>query len=61
MLTAFSTDRVIPAGVQFTPFEKFDRFSLHIELEPTLDFSSEDVIIQSSWGIRYRFLKHHPE
>jgi len=57
----YFTGFVMPIGVQFTPFEKFDRFSLHIELEPTLDFSSEDVIIQSSWGIRYKFLKHHPE
>jgi len=46
----YFTGFVMPIGVQFTPFEKFDRFSLHIELQPTLDFSSEDVIIQSSWG-----------
>ncbi len=57
----YFTGFVMPIGLQFTPFEKFDRFSLHIELEPTLDLSSEDVIIQSSWGIRYRFLKHHRE
>jgi len=57
----YFTGIVMPIGLQFTPFEKYDRFSLHIELEPTLDFSSEDVIIQSSWGIRYRFLKHNPE
>ena len=57
----YFTGFVMPIGVQFTPFEKFDRFSLHIELEPTLDFSSEDVIIQSSWGIRYKFLKSQPE
>lgn len=57
----YFTGFVMPLGVQFTPFEKFDRFSLHIELEPTLDFSSEDVIIQSSWGIRYRFHRHHQE
>ena len=48
---------VMPVGVQFTPFEKFGRFSLHIELEPTLDIGSEDVIIQASWGLRYRFLR----
>lgn len=53
----YFTGFVMPVGVQFTPFERLDRFSLHIELEPTLDLSSEDVIIQSSWGIRYRFLK----
>lgn len=48
---------VIPVGVQFTPFEKFGRFSLHIEFEPTLDVVSEDLIIQASWGLRYRFLR----
>ena len=53
----YFTGFVMPIGVQFSPFEKFNRFSLHIELEPTLDFSSEDVILQSSWGIRYNFLK----
>jgi len=53
----YFTGFVMPIGVQFTPFEKFDRFSLHIELEPTLDVVGEDVIIQSSWGLRYKFLK----
>ncbi|MDM8002909.1 MAG: hypothetical protein QUS66_08335 [Bacteroidota bacterium] len=53
----FFTGFVMPVGVQFTPFEKFSRFSLHIELEPTLDIGSEDMIIQASWGLRYRFLK----
>jgi len=57
----YFTGFVMPIGVQFTPFEKFDRFSLHIELEPTLDFSSEDVIIQSSCGIRYKFIRQHLE
>jgi hypothetical protein len=47
---------VLPVGVQFTPIEKFDRFSLHIELQPTLDIES-DLIIQSSWGLRYKFGK----
>ena len=56
----YFTGIVLPIGVQFSPFEKFNRFSLHIELEPTLDFSSEDVIIQSSWGIRYKFLRQQP-
>jgi hypothetical protein len=37
----------MPPGVQFTLFEKFDRFSFHIEPEPTLDFTIEDLIIQS--------------
>ncbi len=53
----YFTGFVMPIGVQFSPFEKFNRFSMHIELEPTLDFSSEDFILQSSWGIRYKFLK----
>lgn len=53
----YFTGFVMPIGVQFTPFEKFERFSLHIELEPTLDFSSEDLILQSSWGIRYSFVR----
>lgn len=53
----YFTGFVMPAGVQFTPFEKFGRFSVHIELEPTLDLDAEDLIIQASWGIRYRFLR----
>jgi len=52
----YFTGFVLPIGVQFTPFEKFDRFSLHIELQPTLDINS-DFIIQSSWGLRYKFGK----
>ncbi|HLP06280.1 MAG TPA: hypothetical protein VK152_12715 [Paludibacter sp.] len=44
---------VFPIGVQFTP-EKFDKFSLHIELQPTV-LLENDLIVQSSWGIRYRF------
>jgi len=45
---------VLPVGVQFTPFEKMDRFTLHIELEPTLDIG-HDIFLQSSWGLRYKF------
>jgi len=45
---------IVPIGVQFTPFEKFDKFSLHIELQPTLDFENT-LFVQSSWGIRYKF------
>jgi len=45
---------VFPAGVQFTPIENFDRFSLHIELQPTYGIV-DDLIIQSSWGLRYKF------
>ena len=52
----YFTGFVLPVGVQFTPIEKFDRFSLHIELQPTLDLNS-DLIIQSSWGLRYKFGK----
>lgn len=53
----YFTGIVVPVGVQFSPFEKFNRFSLHIQLEPTLDFGLEDLIIQSSGGIRYKFIK----
>ncbi len=48
---------VLPIGVQFAPIEKFDRFSLHIELQPTLD-TDTDLIFQGSWGLRYRFGKN---
>jgi len=54
----YLTGFVLPVGVQFSPFEKLNRFSMHIELEPTLDFSSEDLIIQASAGIRYKFIKN---
>jgi hypothetical protein len=53
----YFTGFVLPVGVQFTPFEKLERFSLHIELQPALDFGYESIIIQSSWGIRYKFIK----
>lgn len=51
------TGFVLPVGVQFAPLEKFDRFSLHIELQPTLDIN-DDLILQSSWGLRYTFGKN---
>jgi hypothetical protein len=54
----YFTGFVLPVGVQFSPFEKFNRFSLHIELEPTIDFGTEDLIIQSSAGIRYKFIRN---
>jgi hypothetical protein len=54
----YFTGFVLPLGVQFSPFEKFNRFSLHIELEPTIDFGTEDLIIQSSAGIRYKFIRN---
>jgi len=47
---------VLPFGVRFTPVESLNRFSLHIEVQPTFYFE-RDVIIQSAWGIRYRFGK----
>lgn len=52
----YFTGFVLPVGVQFTPVEKFERFSLHIELQPTLDIEG-DFILQSSWGLRYKFGK----
>ncbi|MGC9356104.1 MAG: hypothetical protein ACP5D9_19820 [Mariniphaga sp.] len=52
----YFTGFVLPVGVEFKPVEKFDRFSLHIELQPTLAFDN-DLIVQSSWGIRYKFGK----
>ena len=53
----YFTGFVLPLGVQFTPIEKFDRFSLHIELQPTLNIAEDDLILQSSWGLRYKFGK----
>jgi hypothetical protein len=47
---------VVPIGVQFSPFEKLDKFSFHIEFQPTIDFESA-TLLQSSWGLRYRFGK----
>ncbi len=47
---------VVPFGVQFSPLEKLDKFSFHIEFQPTIDFESS-MILQSSWGLRYRFGK----
>ncbi|BDX37819.1 hypothetical protein CYCD_11740 [Tenuifilaceae bacterium CYCD] len=46
---------VLPFGVQFTPFEKMENFSLHIEFQPSYDFDREDTMLQSSWGLRYTF------
>lgn len=50
----YFTGVVIPVGFRFRPIEKFDRFSLHVEFQPTIDFD-EDLFFQSSWGFRYRF------
>ncbi|MDO9629004.1 MAG: hypothetical protein Q7I99_03800 [Acholeplasmataceae bacterium] len=51
----YYTGFVLPVGVQFTPIEKFNNFSLHIEFQPTLDFMQGDIFMQSSWGLRYKF------
>lgn len=48
---------VFPIGLQFRPIENFKRLSLQIEFEPILDISGEDIIFQSSAGIRYTFGK----
>ncbi|HEX2396130.1 MAG TPA: hypothetical protein VHI78_12350 [Bacteroidales bacterium] len=53
----FFTGPVLPVGVQFNPFKEFRRFSLHVELQPSLDIEGEDLILQASWGLRYKFLK----
>ena len=44
----------VPVGVQFTPFDKLDKFSLHIELQPTIIFNTSSIL-QTSWGVRYKF------
>ena len=51
------TGIVLPVGVQFSPTEKWNRFSFHIEFQPTFDFGHERIILQSAWGLRYKFLK----
>jgi len=47
---------VFPFGVQFSPIEKLNGFSLHIEIQPTFDIGY-DVILQTAWGLRYKFGK----
>lgn len=55
-LIADGSGIVIPVGVQFTPFEKFDKFSLHIEAEPVIDLGNNgNSAIQAAWGLRYKF------
>jgi len=51
----FFNGPVLPVGVQFSPFENFDRFSLHVELQPSLDITGKALILQASWGLRYKF------
>lgn len=48
---------VFPVGLQVRPFENFRRFSFQIEIEPTVDTQNEDLLLQSSAGIRYTFGK----
>jgi hypothetical protein len=50
------TGFVLPIGVQFSPFEKLERFSFHIEFQPTLDLDN-DLFLLSAWGLRYKFGK----
>ena len=45
---------LMPLGVQISPLPEFRRLSLHMELQPMLDFNT-DFIIQSSFGIRFKF------
>jgi hypothetical protein len=52
----YFTGFVLPVGVQFIPVEDFERFSLHIEFQPSLDIEG-DLITQGSWGLRYMFGK----
>ena len=51
------TGVVLPVGLQFSPTQKWYRFSLHIEFQPTFDFGHGRTIIQSSWGLRYKLIK----
>lgn len=54
----YFTGFVMPVGVQFSPVEKLDRFSIHIELQPMLDIEGDAILIfQGSWGLRYTFGK----
>lgn len=46
---------LVPAGIRVRPFENLRGLAFVIELEPTYDFDMEDILIQSSAGIRYTF------
>ena len=48
---------IVPMGLQFRPLENFKRFSLQIEFTPMINLDREDIIFQSSAGIRYTFGK----
>lgn len=54
----FFTGIVVPVGLQFRPFENFKRFSVQIEFEPTFEVEDENLVFQSSAGIRYTFGKN---
>ena len=54
----FFSGIVIPIGLEFRPFENFQRFSMQIEFEPTIDFGNENLAFQSSAGVRYTFGKN---
>lgn len=57
LVANFFTGIVVPVGLQFRPLENFKRLSLIIEFEPTIDIDREDLIFQSSAGLRYSFGK----
>lgn len=46
---------IIPLGIQIRPFEKFRNFSFQIEFQPLIEVEIEDMLLQASAGIRYRF------
>lgn len=46
---------IVPFGVQIRPFEKFRNFSFQIEFQPLIEVEIEDLLLQASAGIRYRF------
>jgi len=54
----YFTGIVLPIGLQVRPFENFKKLSFQIEFEPTIDIENEDLLIQSSAGIRYTFGKN---
>ena len=46
---------VLPLGVNFSPFENLNNFSLHIELQPMYEVDYEDLFLNGFGGIRYKF------
>ncbi len=45
---------VTPIGIQFSPLEKLDKLSLHLELLPTIGEYWQTFAF-TSWGLRYKF------